>query len=107
AVARFRGVQVDWSVRSRKGTRTKLSTADHLSRLLEIVRWVYAHQGAELEETARRFGITDQELIADLNTLFVCGKPGHMPDQLIDASWDDRSEEHTSELQSRENLVCR
>lgn len=89
AVARFRGVQVDWNNKSRKGTRNKLSTADHLSRLLEIVRWVYAHQGAELEETARRFGITDQELIADLNTLFVCGKPGHMPDQLIDASWDD------------------
>ncbi|MCJ8503696.1 WYL domain-containing protein [Kocuria flava] len=89
AHARFRGVEVDWTVRSRKATRNKLSTADHLSRLLEIVRWVYAHQGAELEETARRFGITDQELIADLNTLFVCGKPGHMPDQLIDASWDD------------------
>lgn len=85
----FRGVPVDWSRKSRKGTRNKLSTADHLSRLLEIVRYVYAHQGAELEETARRFGITDQELIADLNTLFVCGKPGHMPDQLIDASWDD------------------
>jgi proteasome accessory factor B/proteasome accessory factor C len=89
AVARFRGAVVDWSAKSRKGTRNKLSTADHLSRLLEIVRYVYAHQGAELEETARRFGITDQELIADLNTLFVCGKPGHMPDQLIDASWDD------------------
>ncbi|MFW6188101.1 MAG: WYL domain-containing protein, partial [Actinomycetota bacterium] len=88
-LARFRGVAVDWSVRSRKGTRNKLSTADHLSRLLEIVRYVYAHQGADLDETARRFGITDQELIADLNTLFVCGKPGHLPDQLIDASWDD------------------
>lgn len=88
-LATFRGVPVDWSRKSRKGTRSTLSTADHLSRLLEIVRWVYAHQGAELEETARRFGITDQELIADLNTLFVCGKPGHMPDQLIDASWDD------------------
>lgn len=86
--ARVGGVSVTWGKQRRHGA-AKASTEQHLARLLHIVRHVYSHQGAELEETARHFGITDQELIADLQTLFVCGRPGHMPDQLIDASWDD------------------
>ena len=86
--ARMPGVDVRWGKQRRHGA-AKASTEQHLARLLHIVRHVYAHQGAELEETARHFGITDAELVNDLQTLFVCGRPGHMPDQLIDASWDD------------------
>ncbi|GAA2506608.1 MAG: WYL domain-containing protein [Kocuria sp.] len=86
--ARMSGVQVQWGKQRRHGA-AKASTEQHLARLLHIVRHVYAHQGAELEETARHFGITDAELVNDLQTLFVCGRPGHLPDQLIDASWDD------------------
>lgn len=86
--ARMPGVHVQWGKQRRQGA-AKASTEHHLARLLHIVRHVYAHQGAELEETARHFGITDAELISDLQTLFVCGRPGHLPDQLIDASWDD------------------
>lgn len=85
---RVAGLRVTWGKQRRSGA-AKASTEAHLARLLHIVRHVYAHQGAELEETARHFGITDRQLIADLQTLFVCGRPGHMPDQLIDASWDD------------------
>ena len=85
---RVGGCEVVWGKQRRNGA-AKASTEQHLARLLHIVRHVYSHQGAQLEETARHFGITDQELIADLQTLFVCGRPGHMPDQLIDASWDD------------------
>lgn len=86
--ARMPGVHVQWGKQRRQGA-AKASTEQHLARLLHIVRHVYAHQGAELEETARHFGITDAELVNDLQTLFVCGRPGHLPDQLIDASWDD------------------
>ncbi|MDO4919492.1 WYL domain-containing protein [Kocuria sp.] len=85
---RMPGVQVRWGKQRRHGA-AKASTEHHLARLLHIVRHVYAHQGAQLEETARHFGITDAELVNDLQTLFVCGRPGHLPDQLIDASWDD------------------
>ena len=85
---RVGGLEVTWGKQRRSGA-AKASTEQHLARLLHIVRHVYAHQGAELEETARHFGITDQQLVADLQTLFVCGRPGHMPDQLIDASCDD------------------
>jgi proteasome accessory factor C len=47
-----------------------------------------AHPGADLEETAAYFGIDSDTLIDDLQLLFVTGRPGHMPDDLIDASWE-------------------
>ncbi|WHF24781.1 hypothetical protein QJS66_04450 [Kocuria rhizophila] len=46
------------------------------------------HQGAELE-TARHFGITDAELVEQPADPVRVRAPGHLPDQLIDASWDD------------------
>src|SRR3712207_7942957 len=33
--------------------------------------------------------------------------PGHQEDVVVDPEGDQRSEEHTSELQSRQYLVCR
>ena len=34
------------------------------------------------------FGITEDQLVKDLELLFVCGTPGHMPDDLIEAEWE-------------------
>jgi proteasome accessory factor C len=64
------------------------SAADRLSRLLAMVPWVLEHQGAPLEEVADRFGITTDQLVKDLELLFVCGTPGHLPDDLIEADWE-------------------
>src|SRR5688572_32549153 len=56
-----------------------------------------------------------EEIVCELSTSFVCAALGIVPtvrhtDYI--ASWaeilqEDRSEEHTSELQSQSNLVCR
>ena len=62
--------------------------ADRLSRLLAMVPWLLARQGVPLAEAARQFSITEDELVADLELLFVCGTPGHMPDDLIEADWE-------------------
>jgi predicted DNA-binding transcriptional regulator YafY len=64
------------------------SAADRLSRLLAMVPWVLEHQGAPLEEVAGRFAITTDQLVKDLELLFVCGTPGHLPDDLIEADWE-------------------
>lgn len=64
------------------------SAADRLSRLLAMVPWVLEHQGEPLEEVADRFGITTDQLVKDLELLFVCGTPGHLPDDLIEADWE-------------------
>lgn len=59
-----------------------------LSRLLAMVPWLLRRQGVPLEEAAKHFGITTEELVKDLELLFVCGTPGHMPDDLIEADWE-------------------
>ncbi|TNM70313.1 WYL domain-containing protein [Streptomyces sp. NP160] len=53
-----------------------------------MVPWVLEHQGAPLEEVAQRFAITTDQLVKDLELLFVCGTPGHLPDDLIEADWE-------------------
>jgi predicted DNA-binding transcriptional regulator YafY len=59
-----------------------------LSRLLAMVPWLLNRQGVPLAEAARHFDITEEQLVKDLELLFVCGMPGHMPDDLIEAEWD-------------------
>lgn len=61
--------------------------SDRLSRLLAMVPYLLARQGVPLAEAARHFEITEDELVKDLELLFVCGLPGHMPDDLIEADW--------------------
>ena len=55
-----------------------------LGRLLAIVPWIAAHDGPSLEEVCRRFGVTEKELLSDLNLLFMCGVYPFTPDVLID-----------------------
>ena len=64
------------------------SARERLTRLLSLVPYLVAPPGADLEETAAYFGIDSDTLIDDLQLLFVTGRPGHMPDDLIDASWE-------------------
>ena len=64
------------------------SARERLTRLLSLVPYLDTHPGADLEETAAYFGIDSDTLIDDLQLLFVTGRPGHMPDDLIDASWE-------------------
>ncbi|NKE09812.1 WYL domain-containing protein [Kocuria subflava] len=86
---RVGGVKVDWSKTSRKPRRSSNSSADRLARMLEIVRYVYGHQGVALDDVAAHVEASTEQVVEDLTTLFVCGRPGHTPDQLIEASWDE------------------
>jgi predicted DNA-binding transcriptional regulator YafY len=71
-------------------TRPAIPTAtERLSRLLALVPYLVSRQGIPLAEAAADFGMTERALVKDLELLFVCGTPGHMPDDLIDAEWDD------------------
>jgi proteasome accessory factor C len=64
------------------------SATERLSRLLAMVPWLLAHQGVPLEEAAKEFGVDERQLVKDLELLFVCGLPGHLPDDLIEADWE-------------------
>ena len=65
------------------------SATNRLSRLLTMVPWLLTHQGVEVAVAAKEFGVTDEQLVADLGLLFLCGTPGGMPDDLIEADWED------------------
>lgn len=64
-------------------------TAERLARLLAMVPWVIAHPGARVNEVCRRFGYDREDLVRDLNLLFVCGLPGYGPGDLMEAYLDD------------------
>ncbi|HET9692646.1 MAG TPA: WYL domain-containing protein [Acidimicrobiales bacterium] len=62
---------------------------ERLGRLLALVPWVAAHDGPTVEEVCRRFGLTEKQLHADLELLFVCGVHPFTPDTLIDVDVAD------------------
>ncbi len=64
------------------------TAVQRLSRLLAMVPWLLSHQGVPVAEAAEEFGVSPAQLVKDLELLFVCGLPGHLPDDLIDADWD-------------------
>ncbi|MBK8076788.1 MAG: WYL domain-containing protein [Kineosporiaceae bacterium] len=65
-----------------------LGATNRLSRLLTMVPWLLQRQGVPLGEAAAHFEISEEDLVKDLELLFVCGTPGHLPDDLIDADWE-------------------
>jgi len=61
---------------------------EQLRRLLALIPWLVARPGVSIDEAAAEFGITTTQLRKDLELAFVCGLPGHLPDDLIDVSTD-------------------
>ncbi|MFI6478406.1 helix-turn-helix transcriptional regulator [Nonomuraea sp. NPDC050663] len=62
--------------------------ADRLPRLLALVPYLMSHPGAQVGEVAQVFGLSEKQLIDDLQLVWMCGLPGHTPGDLIDVSWD-------------------
>src|SRR3712207_5954129 len=67
----------------------RIAADERLRRLLALVPWVAAHDGPTVEEVCQRFGCTEDELVADLDLLWMCGLPPYTPDQLIDVDVSD------------------
>lgn len=63
------------------------SATSRVERLLTMVPWLASRQGIEIERAAAGLGISEKQLRADLDLLFMCGY-GPMPDELIEASYE-------------------
>lgn len=63
---------------------SRVPSAERLARLLAVVPWVVANDGPRLSDVAERFGVPEQELVGDLNLLFMCGVYPFTPDSLIE-----------------------
>ncbi|MDQ3382412.1 MAG: WYL domain-containing protein [Actinomycetota bacterium] len=64
------------------------SATDRLGRLLTMVPWLLHRQGIDIAEASAQLGVGEEQIVEDLQLLFVCGTPGHLPDDLIEASWE-------------------
>lgn len=62
------------------------TAGERLGRLLAIVPWIASHDGPTVAEVCDRFDITEKDLTADLNLLFLCGLYPFTPDVLIDVT---------------------
>ena len=49
---------------------------EQVARLLALVPWLLAHPGVRVDETAVLFGVSEQQLVRDLNVLWFSGLPG-------------------------------
>lgn len=54
-----------------------------------MVPWLLARPGVPVGDAARQFGVSPAQIESDLALLFLCGTPGGMPDDLIEADWED------------------
>ncbi|WP_020573848.1 helix-turn-helix transcriptional regulator [Actinopolymorpha alba] len=61
---------------------------EQVRRLLAMLPYLLAHQGARVTDVARVFGITEKQLVADLGVLWFCGLPGMMPGDYIEVDMD-------------------
>ena len=59
-----------------------------LGRILVMLPYVIANPGVTVDELTAKFGVTKQDLIDDLNLVFMCGVPGYGPGDLIEVSID-------------------
>jgi predicted DNA-binding transcriptional regulator YafY len=60
-----------------------------LHRLLAVLTWLARQGRAPVAELAERFGLSPEELIADLELAACCGLPPYTPDQLMEIMVDD------------------
>lgn len=65
------------------------TATDRLARMLALVPWISRRPGVAIGELAAEFGVSAEQIGADLDLLMVCGLPGYYPDDLIDVVLDD------------------
>ncbi|MBU3691920.1 MAG: WYL domain-containing protein [Candidatus Nanopelagicaceae bacterium] len=65
------------------------TAAERALRLLDLVPFILENQGISIHRLASEFDVSKEEILKDLNLLFVCGLPGYTPLELIDISFED------------------
>ncbi|MGE9807579.1 MULTISPECIES: helix-turn-helix transcriptional regulator [unclassified Janibacter] len=63
------------------------TATSRLTRLLTMVPWLVNRQGIAITEAAAGLGVSEQQLVDDLNLVLMCGY-GSMHDEMIDVQMD-------------------
>lgn len=67
----------------------RTTASERLRRLLAILPWIAERDGPTVEEICQRFSIRREDLLADLDVVFMVGLPPYTPDTLIDVFFED------------------
>jgi proteasome accessory factor C len=65
------------------------SATDRLGRILAIVPWIAEQEAPLISDVCARFGLTPEELMADLEVVPMVGLHPYTPDNLIELVFDD------------------
>ena len=75
--------------RARAARQAPAPASERLRRLLTVIPYLVRNQGTRVAEAADLFGMSEPELLADLDLLFVSGLPPYGPGDLIDVDIQD------------------
>lgn len=59
-----------------------------VKRLLSVIPWVVANPGVKVSDIAERFGYDPDQLLEDLEVVYMIGLPPYTPDALVDVEID-------------------
>lgn len=65
------------------------TAGERLRRVLAMVPWIVARPGVAVGEVADRFGISEADLVADLEVVWMVGLPPYTPDALVEVTMED------------------
>ena len=68
---------------------SRVTASDRFRRIVSIVPWIARRQGVAISEICTRFDISRDDLLADLDVIFMVGIPPYTPDELIDVLIED------------------
>ncbi len=74
-----------------RGSAPGAETSRRLRRLLAVVGWLAQVGEAPIDEAARRFGMSQKELVAELELAACCGTPPYTPDTLMEIEVSEHS----------------
>jgi proteasome accessory factor C len=75
--------------------------ADRLLRLIGLVAHLDAHGEASVDELAERFAVSTEQVLSDVETIWMTGTPGYQHDDLIDFDAFRLDEGHVQLTQAR------
>ena len=71
------------------GRRGPTGASDRVERLLRMLPWLAQRRRVHVDEMAREFGLSSEELISELEVAATCGLPPYTPDVLAGFWIDD------------------
>ena len=69
--------------------KPRVTASDRFRRIVAIVPWIAERDGPRIDDVCARFGVSREDLLEDLDVVFMVGIPPYTPDELIDVIIDD------------------